>query len=39
VLVLARSEFLTLIDEFADIRTAVLEALAQRVRRLEPDAG
>lgn len=39
VLVLARSEFLTLIDEFPDIRTAVLEALAQRVRRLEPDAG
>ncbi len=38
LLVLARPEFLTLISDFPDVRIAVLEALAQRVRRLEPDA-
>lgn len=38
LLVLGQREFHSLIDEFPDVRTAVLEALAHRVRRLEPDA-
>jgi CRP/FNR family transcriptional regulator, cyclic AMP receptor protein len=39
VLVLGRREFHTLVDDFPDVRTSVLEALAQRVRRLEPDSA
>jgi CRP-like cAMP-binding protein len=38
VLVLGQREFRTLIDDFKSVRIGVLEALAQRVRRLEPDA-
>jgi CRP/FNR family transcriptional regulator, cyclic AMP receptor protein len=38
VLVLGRREFNTLIADFPEIRLAVLEALAHRVRRHEPDA-
>ena len=39
LLILGRREFNTLLNEFPDIRTSVLMALAQRVRRLEntPD--
>jgi CRP/FNR family cyclic AMP-dependent transcriptional regulator len=35
LLILGRREFNTLLKEFSDIRTSVLMALAQRVRRLE----
>lgn len=38
LLVLGRREFHTLVDDFPEVRTSVLEALAQRVRRLEPDS-
>jgi len=39
LLILARREFNSLLNEFPDIRSSVLTALAQRVRRLEntPD--
>lgn len=39
LLVLGRQEFQTLIADVPGIRTAVLEALAERVRNLEPDAS
>ncbi|MBA2255177.1 MAG: cyclic nucleotide-binding domain-containing protein [Chloroflexi bacterium] len=35
--VLARREFHSLLDAHPDVRIAVLEALARRVRHLEPD--
>ncbi len=38
LLVLGHRGFNSLMDQFPDVRTAVLEALAHRVRRLEPDA-
>jgi CRP-like cAMP-binding protein len=37
LLVLGRREFYSLIDEYPAVRTSVLEALAHRVRNLEPD--
>ena len=37
LLALGQREFHSLVDEFPDVRTAVLEALAHRVRHLEPD--
>jgi CRP/FNR family transcriptional regulator, cyclic AMP receptor protein len=38
LLVLARREFQTLLDEFPEIRLQVLEAVARRLRALDPDA-
>ena len=38
VLVLGHREFHSLMDRFPAIRTCVLEALAKRIRSLEPDA-
>ncbi|HEU4673294.1 MAG TPA: Crp/Fnr family transcriptional regulator [Candidatus Limnocylindrales bacterium] len=38
LLVLGHREFNTLMADFPDVRIGVLEALAKRVRRLEPDA-
>lgn len=38
LLVLARREFHTLMDEFPDIRMRVLETVAQRLRSLEHEA-
>lgn len=38
LLVLAHREFHSLMDRFPAIRTCVLEALAKRIRQLEPDA-
>jgi len=37
LLVLGHREFNSLVDEFPEVRIAVLLALAQRVRRLEPE--
>lgn len=37
LLVLAHREFHSLMDRFPAIRTCVLEALAKRIRHLEPD--
>jgi CRP/FNR family cyclic AMP-dependent transcriptional regulator len=39
LLVLAHREFHSLMDQFPSVRTAVLQALAMRVRQLEPDAA
>lgn len=39
VLVLAHREFHSLLERFPSIQTAVLKALAERVRRTEPEAG
>jgi len=39
LLVLGNREFNSLIDDFPEVRVAVLQALAQRVRRLEPDGS
>jgi CRP/FNR family transcriptional regulator, cyclic AMP receptor protein len=39
VLVLGHREFHSLMDQFPSIRTSVLEALARRIRRLEPEAA
>lgn len=39
LLVLAHREFHSLLDAQPDIRVHVLEALARRVRQLEPDHG
>jgi CRP-like cAMP-binding protein len=39
VLVLGRREFHTLVADFPEIRIAVLEALAHRVRNLDPTAS
>jgi CRP/FNR family transcriptional regulator, cyclic AMP receptor protein len=39
LLVIAHREFHALMDEFPDVAKQVLNALAARVRRLEPDAG
>ena len=39
LMVLGHREFNSLVDEFPEVRVAVLQALAQRVRRLEPDAS
>jgi CRP/FNR family cyclic AMP-dependent transcriptional regulator len=39
LLVLGHREFNSLVDEFPEVRIAVLQALAQRVRRLEPDGS
>ena len=36
LLVVGHREFHTLLEDFPDVRLAVLEALAERVRRLEP---
>ena len=38
LLVLARREFQTLMDEFPEIRLRVLEAVARRLRALDTDA-
>jgi CRP/FNR family transcriptional regulator, cyclic AMP receptor protein len=38
LLVLGRREFHSLVDDFPEVRTSVLEALAHRVRHLEPDS-
>jgi CRP/FNR family cyclic AMP-dependent transcriptional regulator len=37
LLVLARREFQSLMDEFPDIRLRVLEAVARRLRALDPE--
>ncbi len=37
LLVVARREFQVLMDEFPEIRLRVLEAVAQRLRSLDPD--
>ena len=37
LLVLARREFQALMDEFPEIRLRVLEAVAHRLRSLDPD--
>jgi CRP/FNR family cyclic AMP-dependent transcriptional regulator len=39
LLVLAHREFHSLMDQFPTVRSAVLQALAQRVRQLEPDVA
>ena len=39
LLVLGNREFNTLMSDFPDVRIGVLEALAQRVRRLDPDVA
>ena len=39
LLVLGHREFHSLMDRFPAIRTCVLEALAKRIRHLEPDAA
>jgi CRP-like cAMP-binding protein len=39
LLVLGHREFHSLMDQFPAIRTCVLEALAQRIRHLEPQAA
>jgi len=39
LLVLASREFASLTGEYPDIQIEVLEALAQRVRHLDPDSG
>jgi CRP/FNR family cyclic AMP-dependent transcriptional regulator len=39
LLVLGHREFHSLMDQFPAIRTCVLEALAKRIRRLEPEAA
>jgi CRP-like cAMP-binding protein len=39
LLVLSRREFHTLLDDHADVRLCVLEALAERVRRLDVQAS
>ena len=39
LLVLGHREFHSLMDQFPAIRTSVLEALAVRIRNLEPEAG
>jgi CRP/FNR family cyclic AMP-dependent transcriptional regulator len=39
LLVIGRREFNSLMDEFPSVRFAVLEALAERLRRLEPRAS
>lgn len=39
LLVLGHREFHSLMDQFPAIRTCVLEALASRIRNLEPEAG
>ena len=39
LLVLAHREFHSLMDQFPAIRTCVLEALASRIRNLEPEAA
>ena len=39
LLVLGHREFHSLMDQFPAIRTCVLEALATRIRNLEPEAG
>jgi CRP-like cAMP-binding protein len=39
LLVLGHREFHTLMERFPAIRTSVLEALAKRVRRLDPEAA
>jgi cAMP-binding proteins - catabolite gene activator and regulatory subunit of cAMP-dependent protein kinases len=39
VLVLAHREFNSLLDQFPDIRTELMSALARRVRNLEPDVA
>ena len=39
LLVLGHREFHSLMDQFPAIRTCVLEALAKRIRNLEPEAG
>jgi len=38
LLVLARREFLAMLDEFPDVRMQVLETVAHRLRSLEHDA-
>ena len=38
LLVLARREFLTLLDEFPEIRLRILETVASRLRSLDHDA-
>lgn len=39
LLVIGHREFHALMDEFPSVRTAVLEALAERLRKAEPTAG
>jgi CRP/FNR family transcriptional regulator, cyclic AMP receptor protein len=39
LLVVAHREFHALMDEFPSVRTAVLEAVAERLRRVEADTG
>jgi CRP-like cAMP-binding protein len=39
LLVVAHREFHSLMDQFPTVRMAVLQALAQRVRQLEPEAA
>lgn len=37
LLVVGHRQFHTLMDDFPDVRLAILQALAERVRRLEPN--
>jgi protein phosphatase len=39
LLVLGHREFHSLMDQFPAIRTSVLDALAKRIRNLEPEAA
>lgn len=39
LLVVAHREFHALMDEFPSVRTAVLDAVAERLRRTDPDAA
>ncbi len=39
LLVVGHREFHSLMEEFPDVAAQVLNALAHRIRRLEPDAG
>jgi CRP-like cAMP-binding protein len=39
LLVVGHREFHALMDEFPSVRTAVLEAVAERLRRVEADTG
>jgi CRP/FNR family transcriptional regulator, cyclic AMP receptor protein len=39
LLVIAQSDFGVLLERFPEIQTTVLRALAERIRRLDPDAA
>jgi CRP/FNR family cyclic AMP-dependent transcriptional regulator len=39
LLVIAQTDFGVLLERFPEIQATVLQALAERIRRLDPDAG